>query len=334
MRFEKNMGNNDSTYNVSAPIPAPPEVKVRTMESDKEMITRGGGAFTGGSGETAGADELRVNPAFSSGVARAPQPYKEPFIAFVKPWMVILLGVIAIVGIVAFLVYAFLLPAISRTPSTEGPSPSLVLPNPIQPIEEDAGAHVSFFRIPPEDTTEVILASGPVSNVSDLQTYGQKLASSISESSRVSGFFEVNIRRSDGVLITLDSFLSKIDAKIFENDFLTKNFSSDFTAFAYKDKNGIWPGYVIKLKKGENQLLIQKDVASRIENSPYLINFFVAPSGLINGGFRDGAMGVRPIRYAAFASGAEFSYSWFNASLLVFSVSRAGLEKAFEYLGR
>lgn len=328
------MGNNDSAYNTSAPIPASPEIKVRTMESDKDMIARGGGVFAGVSREAASPNEMTAPQMFPSGISRAPRVYKEPFIAFVKPWMVIVLGIVAILGIAAFLVYAFLLPALSKVSVTEGPPPSLELPNPIEPVEEGAGTHVSFFRLPPDDLVEVILASGPVSDASDLQTYGQKLTSAISDSGRASGFFEVNVRRSDGALITIDNFLAKIDAKVFETGFSTKNFSSDFTAFAYKDKTGLWPGYVLKLRKGENQLLIQKDVASRIENSAYLINFFVAPSGLLSGGFKDGVLSARPIRYAAFASGAEFVYSWFNANLLVFSTSRTGLEKAFEYLGR
>jgi len=115
-------------------------------------------------------------------------------------------------------------------------------------------------------------------------------------------------------------------------------FVDDFTAYAYKDDKGVWPGYVANLKPDFNQ---EKDGPelkawfTSLEKSP-LKNFFMADPGKM-GAFKDGMINEKyPDRYSTGATaGASFGYAALlpTQQKVVISTSFMGLKEAIRLMG-
>src|SRR3989344_6706929 len=132
-------------------------------------------------------------------------------------------------------------------------------------------------------------------------------------------FVELMVRKGDGTPVVAREFFLKTAAGI-PDTFLTGNFEDYFTAFAFRDRNGIWPGYALKLKGGKLPILLQQD-AFAIEDSRSLSNLFWMFPGTPDSGFRDSQIDGNPIRTLSFSSpGATFAYGWFK-NYFVFGTS-------------
>ncbi|MEK7193201.1 MAG: hypothetical protein AAB652_00215 [Patescibacteria group bacterium] len=327
-------------------IPAPPEVSVRTMTSDIEAMTRGGGTSIIPDGVGSSESDVAYAPPRPETFTLSGEPYKEPFATYVSPRAVIVVGIIAIlimaILIGYFFVYPFFIkltvPPFNANPGSLTPAPTGIVLPPSSP--PSVVTHETFFRILADRTIPFVVVKSPVSSVVDLQTYAQKLTGVINATGGTTGFYELGLADDAGKPLAASRFFDHISVHLFEPSFLDANFNPDFTAFVYKDRKGIWPGYVLGIKRGKTLSVVQNQIAKEIENSGDITSAFLTSPGKPSPGvFRDALFLDHTVRYFTFdvpgsVAQTEFSYSWFNDKFLVISTSRGGLEKAFEHLGR
>lgn len=311
-------------------------MRVRTMESDMRAIER-----TGGNAPRS----TEPVPAFLHPQASFPQQTQIPsptregagrdiLMGFLGSRFVLTLGFLGMLVVLGLLGYFIVYPSVFQSNPVvprNPPSPPVTT----NPPPKTSFTHESFFRLPADTILNFAFSSGPVSNAADLQTFGQKLAGLINEAGQTGTFFEIEMKNEDGEPLALTDFLSRTRALVLGKAFLEESFYRDFTAFVYREKNDLWPGYVIRLKPGLTQLVLQDEV-KKIETSPDVENLFLSePSEPRAGEFAEKQIGTRPMRYLVFGnSGAMFAYSWFNSETLVISTSEEGLRRAFDYLGR
>ena len=117
--------------------------------------------------------------------------------------------------------------------------------------------------------------------------------------------------------------------RVLEEREIAESFSPDFAFFLHRDKDGVWPGYVFRLREGETPLLLQPRIA-RIEGHVSTIgNFFLTVPGSPQGEFADIQLSGQPLRALAFERpGAVFTYGWFHGNYLIMSASFEGLRQA------
>jgi len=82
-------------------IPAPPEVEVRTMTGDISALEASGGM-------TGGSKTVTLPQGAAPNTATTRESYQEPFFKGLSPRLVIVLGVLAILGVIGFIVYRFI----------------------------------------------------------------------------------------------------------------------------------------------------------------------------------------------------------------------------------
>ena len=306
------------------------------MESDIAAIGARGGEIVSGAGGRVVVPQGEVysfakeNPRELSNV--------------LSPRLLIMIGVFAIVLLVGYLLYSFFYPFFAGRDNSEGGAPPVSSAAPprteLPPLVPDLTpavttiTHASFFRLVPGESVELTARTGPATSAENLQTFSQRfsaLAGSMREN-----FVEMLASGENGQLAAAD-FFSRIDAGLLNSDFLVENFNPDFTAFIYKDAKGAWPGYVLQLKKSATPVLVIPKINPAIESAApeKIANLYLAPPAVpLSVAFKDISIDEKPFRSLSFGKGVEFIYGWFNNSLLVLSTSRAGLEKAFFYLGR
>ncbi len=328
-----------------ANIPAPTaEVKVRTMRSDLASLTATGGGLP------------RFNKVNVEGlsIARAAAPVAEA-----KPQKrsnLILVIAIVVVACVALAVGGLLLyNTFSNQGSTAGQGAASnnaqpVSPptsSPVQAYVPPAAAttsapvvftHVSFFKKPADQTITLSLSSGGAAQTaSELQTYDQQVLGVLASTTAGAQLIEIDVKGGDGNALSIEELLSQADAEIIDPNFLSSHFNPDATFFAYRDKNGFWPGYVIALNTGENKTSLQSGVQA-IESSAKIGNIFLAGAGTASpSGFGDAMISGVQVRILNFtgvapANGgqtvsASFVYGWFR-NYLIISASREGFAQA------
>ena len=189
--------------------------------------------------------------------------------------------------------------------------------------------HQSPFKIPADNLLSLTVDT-TAQNAADLKTYTQELKDVV-DTDHASAFMEISVAGADGRNLTANDMLSAVGTIVWAPGFLADHFSPDPTVFAYRDKNGIWPGYVFKLKPGENWLFVKND-AAQLEGSSAIESFFIAsPGNKIAGGFKDVLLGGEPARSVLFTSGASFVYGWSGGYLIV-STSGDGFTEALKRL--
>lgn len=320
-------------------LPPPPEIKVRTMESDLAAIASGAGNVQG--------ERVEAPRAFPAppGDTTALIPHaggraRETFLAIVNSRAVLFSGFIAILALLGFLGYLIVYPTFfARRDSPPAGSGTGETPRgdtaPRVPAEEFT--HESYFRIPADEALTLSFSRGAISSARDLETFGQRLTRIAREAHAPSRFIEIAMLRGDGTALAVSEFFSLINAPVLRREFLAENFSPDFTAFVERDGEHIYPGYVLRLKAGRTPLSLEAGVRA-LEISPHLSNIFPThPGEPAAPGFEERELGSKRVRYEVFRSpggtASEFSYAWFN-DYLILSTSEAGMRDAFERVGR
>lgn len=318
--MDQTSNNDERIANVNVP-PPPAEVMVRTMASDIASIAESGGGppkprHIKVSLRTAQKDEM-IQPRtsiFSHSASGAPKPPSKNFLS--SPAFLISSIAVFLAGIF-FAAYYFVYPWLNPALETSG-KPAAALNTDNAPFE-----HKSFLG-QPVDGVFALTISSPINGFSAENDQIKSFVSDLSGS-----FFEITPQDSSGQPLSAKNFFSSIGANIFEPAFVGANFNPDFTIFLHRDKNGIWPGYILQLKTGETPLLLQKDVAG-IENvSSSWVSIFLETAGTSGGGFRDEISYGQPIRVFSFLnSSSTLSYGWFFNKYLIISTSLEGMKQA------
>jgi hypothetical protein len=298
-------------------IPPSPEVRVRTLRSDLESMAQSGG---GQPRFQTVKLQLPVEPA---GKPAGQEEKASPFsIAIV---IVIAAGIIAAV---AFLAYR-LFPSNSPSSNTNNYQPTSA--QPVEPAPASSFVHHSFFK-KPADQFLVLTVRSAAESASELQTYNQRFVELLSNANPTSSIIEIGAKGNNGSDLGVSEIFPLADIAVLETQFLLSHFSPDVTLFAYRDKNGFWPGYILSLQSSENWLFLKSEVA-KLETSPKIANFFLSsPGSPASTGFKDDFINDQPARVLGFsAPGASFVYGWFRGYLIL-STSEDGLKEAFSRL--
>ncbi len=259
----------------------------------------------------------------------------EPSEAVKKPdgklWVI--LGGIIVLLIVGGLVFFFFLKPLIFPVTEVNPVPTgAVTPPPSEtstPLVTETSTpeavfkHQSFFNPAPTLSETVAVTTA----LADLTAAIQKATSD----SQPAGTVKELIMATDKV--GASNFLSVVLPDL-DTKFTDANLEKDFTAFAYYDANGVWPGYVLKLKD-KADLAQAKSTIAAIEKSVNLINFYlVSPGAPKSSTFKDGApVKDNPVRYLSYTkAGASFNYAWLGNNLVI-STSYLGFKEAVKLLG-
>jgi len=303
----------------TAHVPPPPsEVTVRTMESDIASMAASGGASpkpkpvkfshktdqdenTGPSGVSGAPQSTQATPGFFSG----------------RAFLILSLSALLIVVFLAgyYVLYPLLNPpeqAVTKSPAdTSGNANGIV-------------EHKSFFGQP----TDGIFTLDIPLQIEGLQADRDQVNSFISGLSGT--FFEIKTENSLGKPISAGDFFNLIGANIMDKSSFDTSFEKDFTIFLYKDKNNLWPGYVLQIKSGESRIFLQTLVQSKVESaSTSLSNLFLNQVGTAGAQFQDEILSGQPIRAMDFfGPTSTLAYGWFFNKYLIISTSLDGMKQA------
>ncbi len=295
------------------------EVRIRTMASDIELLGKSGGLLP----------------------RRMPISVLVPSVAISLPTKeksssLMILVVIFASAIVLFLLGFFILPALftkkstlptsqNNSPITSGnlPSVPVVLSENNSAVPGTHFAHVSFFKNPSTDVPLFVFSTATTTPSPDqYKIFLKNLPTNLI-------FSEIQIQKEDSSQPSWNEFLLLANANLLTPGFWKDNFEPDFTAFSYKDKNGIWPGYILKLKEGKTLFLLQNEILKLESNPVALGNLFAVAQNASTTIFRDNQILGQPVRTTAFGTkGAVISYGWFLKNYFVISTSEDGFRQA------
>ncbi|PIR88930.1 MAG: hypothetical protein COU07_03470 [Candidatus Harrisonbacteria bacterium CG10_big_fil_rev_8_21_14_0_10_40_38] len=312
--------NNQNPGGVGAPPSS--EVGIRTMGSDTNSVQRGDAAPMPESvlppqsekeaffkPETQSTMPSSNNGSTGAEVGSQPEGNKGG-----KKWLFwVVFGVVIIgVGLLGYFVVGPLL--FPETAVVESPKPT--------PTEQ-AMVHNTYLLGQSDASSEVRLSNILSATIStNLQA--------ISVTKLPSGSLqEIVVKDSAGSQVPWSSYLSAYLPAL-AADQIKNWFENDFTAFLYYTDDGVWPGYIAKVKNGVNIDEVKSNMNAM--ESADLSGFYLANPG--NGqDFKSGQLNSFQTRYKVFSEkGASFNYAFVN-NYLVISTSFDGLKKAVTLLG-
>jgi hypothetical protein len=338
------IGNN--TFGTSAPTAPPPpsEVKVRTMQSDLAAMAKSGGGVP--RFENVKVEGLSMEKAAIAEMEAGAKGKNNAIIILAA------VGVVIVLGVVGYFVYQMFFngggssaaaPQVqSQMPAAQnqngsgvGANAGAVAGGVSQTSTTPFATHVSFFKKPADGAVTLTLSSGgATASAADLQTFNQKLLAALANTTGT--LMEVVAKGSDGKDLSAANVLAQANNEVLDPQFLTAHFTPDMTFFVYRDKAGLWPGYVLSLNPSENWLFLKNDVA-KIESSPNIGNFFLTdPGAPARSGFTDSAISGTTVRELPFTNAGTnaadtFVYGWYQGYLLV-SASANGFAAAIARL--
>lgn len=218
----------------------------------------------------------------------------------------------------------------TSTASTSGSSPAVVTPTsstnsqpPAVPLSDELSSpHISLF-VKPADQVITIDFTGTTPS-----TYQKTMLSSLSTANSASSMIEIN-PKTDNNNLSIQGLTSIAGAPIFNSQALA-SFDPDATFFVYRDKLGLWPGYVIALGAGETSSSVGTAI-TQLEQSANIGNLFLTnPGAPSSDGFTDSVTAGIPVRVLPFSGTSfplYFSYGWYGNDLIL-STSNNGFAAA------
>lgn len=327
--------NNPATDNKSVPsesfanIPASTaEMKVRTMRSDLASLAATGGGMP--RFNKVNVEGLSISRTAASAVGS--KKGGKPILIFL-----IVCIALALLGAIGWLGYGIFFnkksagqPSGSQSNSKSGTIAVQTYQSPVVASTSAIFTHTSLFREPVDSTIIFsLLQESATGTANNLQTYNQQILKVLGAVNKNANFIEINAKGADGNTLSIEELLSEAGANILDPNFLSAHFNPDATFFAYRDNNGFWPGYVIAVRPGENQLLLKSGVQV-IESSPAIGNIFLIEAGVASpSGFTDAVISGTTVRVLNFtgAKSVSFVYGWFQ-DYLVISASQNGFAQA------
>lgn len=301
---------NESGFTAHVP-PPPSEVTVRTMQSDLDSMAASGGTAPK-------AKPVKFLHKNGQGEGGKPAAQVNPVIKLFSSRTFLITSLTALLAVVFFAGYYVIYPLLN--PAPQAPIKSAVVGT--------GGASASF-----EHVSFLTQATGGVFTLNIFSPIEGLRADRDQVSSFLTGlsgsFFEIRPENDLGQPISAGDFLSLINAKILDKNFLDSNFEKDFTIFLYKDKTDLWPGYIFKIKAGETPLLLGNDVSKIEDASSSWSNVFLGAVGTPDASFHDDLSSGQPVRVINFSNpSSTLSYGWFFNKYLVISTSLDGMKQA------
>ena len=318
------------------------EVKVRTMRSDLASLAATGGGGVVPQFNKVNVEGLSISKGTSAGIAERKKNNKSVLIFLIVS---VALAVLAAVGWLGYNLFfsggsAGRQQNVSQPNSNSGTAAvETYQSSTAAAIPPVAFVHASLFRQPVDSTVTFSLPhGGAAATANNLQTYDQQVLEMLSNVNKSANFIEIDAKNGDGNDMSIEELLSDSDAEIFDPDFLAAHFNPDATFFAYRDSGGFWPGYVIALRRGENEFSVESSTQA-IESSAKIRNIFLATVGAASpSGFADAVLAgtaVRVLNFTGSPSSAGFErgepsfvYGWVFPGYLVLSTSEDGFAQA------
>ena len=325
----------------AAPPPPPPEISVRTMKSDVESLRQ-----TGGTGPT---PKPFVPPELTREIPRptpppsritpsdftAPKPATEFPASKLKNIIeeegpVKKAGSKKIVTIVISLIFAVIVAAAGYMYvfpllfPAQPPTPPITTTPPAQPIPE-----VPTAAIPTLIHKSLLQLTSPVSAMRlpaiDPAAFKIALSEEAQKPLAVDSLTEVTVQDASGQVpasTLMPTIIPDLSSAVIAN-----LFEEDYTIALYRDSNGIWPVYLLKLSAKASPVEAQTEI-SKLESSSDLTNLFLSDPGTPDAGFKSGQVAELTTRYLTYSQkGAGLNIAWSKNTLIV-STSYNGLKKA------
>lgn len=248
-------------------------------------------------------------------------------------WVWIAIVVVGVL-ILAFAGYYIIYPRLSSNNVREGDNAALQTSRVRTTLPAETAptffGHQSFFAKAPET---LAVKMGGANGFTDARSYYEIVSELMAGTNQSETFFELEVSRPDGTAVSWPEFARVIEFLSERTAGAFENFKQDFTAFLYRDKHGVWPGYIMQVKLGKTVL----DAGPKIralegDQQKFRELFFDPPYGEPTG-FRDKLIATNPARVLSFEnSTSTFSYLWFRNGYLILSTSEAGLTEALKRL--
>lgn len=300
--------------------PVSDNVSIRTMESDikslegKEEIIKPEEVLPREEKQPELTPETTVQIA---GLIEAEKPKK-------KMWLLISGGTTAAV-VLGLLVYFVLLPLIFKPKEAEQPADvfaPLPVPEIVAPVIEK---HQSYFVMPAFSIAQVSL---PAVNIGSISLALQKESARKLADAQVK---EIEILDYQNSQVVYSEFISQFLGGL-DKASADQVFEKDFTAYLYYDQNGVWPGYIAKIKDVSQVSDIMFSFGSLLEQGGRLAGFYLESVKSFSP-FKDGKISANATRYSVGSKpGESFNYGVFG-NYFVISTSFDGLKAAFQLLG-
>ena len=187
-----------------------------------------------------------------------------------------------------------------------------------------------FFKTKPEKTIELTLDTS-IPNFNKYYNFLiiDSLENQTSSKTTSTNIFTLILKDKNNSLLNWNDFLKSLNINFASNDVWT-NTNPEFIGFIYKDKDGIWPGYILELNKNIAPSLIQIDLKKAIEaDKNVLKNFFIKEPDFTGFEFKNSQIFNRePIKILdSKTKGASFVYGLFFNKYIIISTSLNGLEE-------
>ena len=225
----------------------------------------------------------------------------------------------------------------TKTPAPQAAAPdgnNVPAPETGSPVETPNALwkHRSFFVVPAAAQTELTIYNFSLPGIQNALREESAAKNDLNQKIK-----EVTLTTLTGP-ISLSEFLPLFIKESVGSDVAPafvdlSKFEDDFTAFLYYDESGVWPGYVARIKDGEDSLVIKTRLIE-VESSFDLSAFYLGQPGTFKE-FKDGTYNKMKTRYAVGGqSGASFNYTFFGTNTLVLSTSFNGLKAAISLIDR
>ena len=300
--------------------PAPENVNIRTMEGDiksfesQEEIVKPEEVLPREEKQPELKPETTVQ---MPGLIEAEKPKK-------KIWLFIAAGVAVVV--LGLLVYFVLLPLIFKPEEIEPPAAvSLPIPEITEIVVPTIEKHQSYFIKPVFSAAKARIFPINIEGISS--ALREESAKKLTDGQ----VKEVEILDNQNNQIGYGKFISQFLSGLDEAS-ADQVFGKDFTAYLYYDQNGVWPGYVAKIKDISQIGGIMSAFGSLLEQSNQFSGFYLELAGSFSP-FKDGKVLAGATRYSVGSKpGTSFNYGVFG-DYFVISASFDGLKAALQLLG-
>jgi len=196
--------------------------------------------------------------------------------------------------------------ASTTTPEEETPAPKTLI-------------HSSFLKTPADAITELNFVPATLENYKTAFPGG---------TAEVTLLKEVVFKIPSGAYPSAE-LLALIAPKSLGSD--KTLFAEDFTAFSHTDKNGVWPGLILKISDGKKVAV--EEALKTLETSEEASAFFGGTTPGAATTWKNGKIGTYTGRYMTFGTtGASLNYA-ITGDYLVISTSYAGAQEIAKRLG-